>query len=325
MKNDSPIEDDNFLRNRISSQRLLANDRSENKSDDQVDYVFGNYSKEVILLMNRVVFVIRLRGAIRKKHFLGVSSPDRRDMIREIVKGKRTSEEGIFCDFIIQYRLKDGEGDGQVSSALETIDTVEDLLELWMQYIPFPYGGIGFTHFLDAYHLLLDHLGYVSPDDSVSAITINSVSSIMSSSPFPYHFRHFALPPRVYDIVSKQFSLLKAMSSSSRPYWILNVMANELDIESISNQDTKLFINKQIEKAVLYKKLIDSQNTLRNIWMADTDIDFSVGTIQTLIRMDSSDLSDTVESITSPDGFEEVLSSASSNLKNELDERINWV
>ena len=243
-------------------------------------------------------------------------------MTREIVTGKRTSEEGIFCDFIIQYRSRNGDGEGESSSVLEIIDTVEDLLELWMQYIPFPYEGIGFTHFLDAYHLLLDHLGYLRPDDS--AITINSIRSI-TSSPFPYHFRYFALPPRVHDIVSKQLSLLKAMSPSSRSYWILNVMANELDIESIQNEDTKLFINKQIEKAVLHKKSIDSQFALRNIWMSDTDIEFSVGMIQTLIRMDSSDLADTVESITSPDNFEEFLSSASSNLKNELDERINWV
>lgn len=295
--------------------------------------------------MNRIVFLLRIRKALRgtkyeivafflflsliilssgKKYFAprdenGVS-------IKRKVQMGPLSVENILCDFCII----------DISSSLQTPatpqspsrvtshqvlqiteqDTVEELLSIWRQFIRAPFEGIGSKEVCSCYHQLLDLAG-------LSSTKMDTVFSIMET-PLPYSFDFIAFPPHLISCRDQQFIIMKIVRAGRLRYHAFDNIEGEIDFSVITDSPTVRRISEIFVEFSSQKDFDIRNSKLSELWFQSDDVfPFTIETIKILIRMDSMDLVNFLSNLTDTEGFLSSICKLSES-GFELNSGFNW-
>ena len=261
-------------------------------------------SSKTIEKMNRIVFLLRLRKAVRGKKFFVPSDANGVKLTRKIQWGP-LSVENIMCDFSIvatnqEIPLTLSDSPSKISSfqALQITenDTVEELLRIWHRYVRAPFEGLGSKEVSVCYHQLLQQSELV-------LIKIETINSIFNSS-VPYCFDFVAFPPHLISYLNQQFLLMKMLCANGSMYRAVIEIEKDIDYSIITDTSTMHRI-KELLVEFSSQRDADLQNALLSqYWFQYNDIfPFTIEIIKSLIHMDSMDLVTFIRDLTDAQTF----------------------
>jgi hypothetical protein len=288
--------------------------------------------------MNRLVLVLRLRKAARAGKFLApifpvaiTSAVEGTGHVQEPVKrtitwGPSMDSSNIFCDFSIVVTGEASTASNlppKLATSLKITenDTVEEILQIWMDYVGSPMDGLGSIDMQIGYEQLLAGTKVVDP---ATALTFEAVESLLKS-PVPYCFDAFPIPASAEKTIYQQYILAKFLRTKGPGFYALEEVEKELDLSLVQDKLTLGLISERVKEIAANNEMEIRDAGLFKFWIELSSIyQFSTDTITTLIRMDSMDLDNFVHSLGDAASLNEQINKIT-DMGLQLNSGFNWV
>ena len=184
--------DDNFLHETL--QRIISGSLHTTTK--------APYSAETLLLLNRLVYILRLRKAKKRGATFRPQELDR----KVTVGYSSYSQSHITCDFDIMPKdIIDFDDILRTDRDITEHDTVEDILLLWGENVPFPCDGMGYEEICTAFYSLLEESKLLE----ASHVSVDTMRYLSKPTNVPYFVNFLPYPPKSLPILMQQFALLK--------------------------------------------------------------------------------------------------------------------